>query len=52
VAENVLARLDVAAQRLLSYHIPKPGSQPLGLVMDGSHALWFTGVNSVGVMHP
>ena len=52
VAENVLARLDVAAQRFLSYHIPKPDSQPLGLVMDGSHALWFTGVNAVGVMHP
>ena len=52
LAENVLARLDIAAQRLLSYHIPKPGSQPLGLVIDGSHALWFTGANAVGVLHP
>jgi virginiamycin B lyase len=52
LAQNVLARLDVAAQRFLSYHIPKPGSQPLGLVMDSSHALWFTGVNAVGVLHP
>jgi virginiamycin B lyase len=52
LAQNVLARLDVAAQRFLSYHIPKPGSQPLGLAMDGSHALWFTGVNAVGVLHP
>jgi streptogramin lyase len=52
LAQNILARLDVAAQRFLSYHMPKPGSQPLGLVMDGSHALWFTGVNAVGVLHP
>jgi len=52
LAENVLARLDIAASRLLSYPIPKPGSQPLGLVMDSSHALWFTGMNAVGVMHP
>lgn len=52
LAENVLARLDVAAQRFISYSIPRPGSQPLGLVMDGNHALWFTGANAVGVLHP
>jgi virginiamycin B lyase len=52
LAENVLARLDVAARRFLYYHIPKPGSQPLGLVMDGNHALWFTGVDAVGVLRP
>lgn len=52
LAENVLARLDVAARRFLYYHIPKPDSQPLGLVMDGNHALWFTGVEAVGVLRP
>lgn len=52
LAENVLARLDVAARRFLYYHIPKPSSQPLGLVMDGNHALWFTGVDAVGVLRP
>jgi hypothetical protein len=50
--ENALARLDVAAQRFLYYHIPRPNTQPLGLVMDKSHALWFTGVDAVGMLRP
>ena len=50
LAENVLARLDLVTQHFLYYHIPAPGSQPLGLVMDSSHALWFTSVNAVGML--
>jgi len=50
LAENVLARLDVKARRFVSYHIPIPDSEPLGLVMDSSHAIWFTGVGTVGVL--
>jgi hypothetical protein len=30
----MLARLDVAAQRFLTYQLPRPNSQPFGLVMD------------------
>src|SRR5260370_277602 len=52
LAENVLAHLDVKARRFVSYHIPIPDSEPLGLVMDGSHALWFTGVGAIGVLRP
>jgi streptogramin lyase len=50
--ENALARLDVAAQRFLTYQLPRPNSQPLGLVMDAGHALWFTGVDTVGMVRP
>lgn len=50
--ENALARLDVAAQRFLTYQLPRPNSQPLGLVMDAGHALWFTGVDAVGMVRP
>jgi virginiamycin B lyase len=52
LAENALARLDVAAQRFLTYPIPRPNSQPLGLVMVASHTLWFTGVDAVGMLRP
>ncbi len=52
LAENALARLDVAAQRFLTYQIPRPNSQPLGLVMDASHTLWFTGADAVGMVRP
>jgi streptogramin lyase len=50
--ENALARLDVAAQRFLTYQLPRRNSQPLGLVMDAGHALWFTGVDAVGMVRP
>jgi len=50
LAENALARLDVAAQHFLTYPLPRPNSQPLGLVMDASHTLWFTGVDAVGML--
>ena len=50
--ENALARLVAAAQRFLIYPIPRPNSQHFGLVMDASHALWFTGVDAVGVLRP
>jgi virginiamycin B lyase len=50
LAENALACLDVKARRFVSYHIPTPDSEPLGLVMDNSHAIWFTGVTAVGVL--
>src|SRR2546425_2253833 len=52
LAENVIARLDVAASRFIYYRIPAPGSLPLGLAMDAHHNLWFTGVDKIGTMHP
>jgi virginiamycin B lyase len=48
--ENTLAHLDPTTQHLTLYHIPTPNSQPLGLVMDTNHTLWFTGLNAVGML--
>lgn len=52
LAENVLARLDVAAHQFTSYRIPTPGSEPLGIVMGPDHTLWFTEVDSIGMLRP
>lgn len=52
LAENVIARLDVAAGRFIYYRILAPGSLPLGLAMDAHHNLWFTGVDKIGTLHP
>jgi streptogramin lyase len=48
----MLARLDVAAQRFLTYQLPRPNSQPFGLVMDARDALWFAGGDAVGMVRP
>jgi streptogramin lyase len=52
--ENVIARLDVAANRFLYYRIPTESSLPLGLVMGTDHAVWFTeaGSNKIGMLRP
>ncbi|MFL5662017.1 MAG: hypothetical protein ACJ8BW_11810, partial [Ktedonobacteraceae bacterium] len=52
LAENAIARLDVATGRFMYYRIPTPGSLPLGLVMDANDNLWFTGVDKIGLLHP
>lgn len=52
LAENVLARLDVAQQRFIYYRIPTPGTLPLGLAMDANQNLWFTGRDTIGMLHP
>ena len=52
LAENVIARLDVAAYRFIYYHIPARGSLPLGLTMDANHSLWFTSIDKIGILHP
>ena len=52
LAENVVARLDVVAHRFISYAIPTPGSEPLGIVMGANHTLWFTEVDKIGMLRP
>jgi len=51
-AENVIAHLDVAANRFIYYHIPTSSSLPIGLVMDTNHTLWFTEVDKLGKLQP
>ncbi len=51
-AENVLARLDIAAHRFIYYRIPTAGSLPLALVMGPDHSLWFTEVDKIGMLRP
>jgi len=50
LAENVIARLDVAAGHFIYYRIPTRGSLPLGLVMDANHNFWFTCVDNIGLL--
>jgi len=52
LAENVIARLDIAAHRFIYYRIPTPGTLPLGLATDGNQNLWFTGVDKIGMLRP
>ena len=40
---------DVAACRFASYHILTRGSLPVGLAMDASQSLWFTGVDKISL---
>jgi streptogramin lyase len=49
-AANMLARLDIKAQRFLYYTIPTAASLPLGLVEGADHSIWFTesGSNKLG----
>ncbi len=53
-AENVIAHLDVAANRFTSYTIPTNGSLPLGVVVGANNVLWFTeaGSNKIGMLQP
>ncbi len=53
-AENVIARLDVAANRFIFYTIPTSGSLPLGVVAGANNTLWFTeaGSNKIGMLWP
>jgi len=53
-AENVIARLDVAANRFIYYAIPTSSSLPLGVVVGANNTLWFTeaGSNKVGMLRP
>ncbi len=53
--ENVIARLDMAAERFMYYRIPSDASFPLGLAADNNqHTLWFTesGANKIGMLQP
>jgi len=52
MAEDVIARLDVAAHRFIYYRIPTRGSLPLGLAMDATRNFWFTGVDKIGMLRP
>ena len=53
-AENILARLDLKAQRFLYYPVPTQGSLPIGLVEGKNQAIWFTesGSNKIGLLQP
>jgi virginiamycin B lyase len=53
-AENILARLDLKAQRFLYYPIPTQGSLPIGLVEGKNGVIWFTesGGNKIGMLQP
>lgn len=51
-AENVLARLDMAAHRFIYYRIPTAGSLPLALAMGPDHTLWFTEVDKISMLRP
>lgn len=53
-ADNVIARLDVAASRFIYYAIPTSGSLPLGVVAGANNTLWFTeaGRDKIGVLQP
>jgi virginiamycin B lyase len=50
--ENVIARLDIAANHFFYYRIPTASSLPFGLVTDANHTLWFTeaGSNKIGML--
>jgi hypothetical protein len=48
----VYADEDVAACRFAYYHIHTRGSLPVGLTMDASQSLWFTGVDKIGLLLP
>src|SRR6266568_2201536 len=52
LAENVIARLDIAAGRFIYYRIPTPASLPLGITMDANQHLWFTGIDRIGTLSP
>ena len=52
LTDDMLAHLDVRTGHFLSFRIPTPGSIPLGLVMDANQNLWFTGMDSIGMLHP
>ncbi len=51
-AENLVARLDVAAKRFVYYRVPTGGSLPLGVVMGGKGTVWFTeaGSDRIGML--
>ena len=51
-AENAIARLDVAAHRFVSYHIPTDSSLPISIVEGANHTLWFTegGSDKIGMV--
>jgi virginiamycin B lyase len=53
-AENVIAHLDVAANRFIDYAIPSSSSLPLGVVVGANNSLWFTeaGANKIGMLQP
>ncbi len=52
LAENVIARLDIATGRFIYYRIPTPASLPLGITMDANQHLWFTGIDRIGTLNP
>jgi virginiamycin B lyase len=52
LAANMLAHLDLRTGRFLFYRIPAPGSLPIGLAMDANQNLWFTGLDTIGMLHP
>jgi len=47
---NMIARLEVSTNRFIYYHIPTAGSEPFGLAMDAHQALWFTGLDQIGML--
>jgi virginiamycin B lyase len=53
-ADNVIARLDGAANRFIYYAIPTSGSLPLGVVVGANNTLWFTeaGRDKIGMLQP
>jgi streptogramin lyase len=53
-ALDVIARLDVAADRFVYYAIPTRASLPIGVVSGANHTFWFTeaGSDKIGMLQP
>jgi virginiamycin B lyase len=53
-AENVIAHLDITANRFIDYTIPTNSSLPLGVVVGANNMLWFTeaGSDKIGMLQP
>lgn len=53
-ALNIIARLDVAADRFIYYPIPTSASLPLGIVSGPHGTFWFTeaGSDKIGMLQP
>jgi len=52
LAQDALARLDVAAHRFSYYRVPTENSGPLALVAGPDQTLWFTETEKIGMLRP
>ncbi len=52
LAENMLARLDVATNRFSYYPIPTMDGEPVALAMGANQTLWFSETDKLGMLRP